>query len=286
MSYEPLLSAYPFPAFVVLLSSRSTHGGPSPSPVFANKAFCTLLLGHEARTNELEGIWLESLHTLDQARAFTDWAFASVGHEPDANTLEVELKLQWTDARPKLELARSILDGYVVITSIPRSILPGSSISPPVPRPTHSSLPVLPSSLLFSSTPSCHELYEAYDWSSTPLGPRESWSDTLQAAVNYALANPFPTCVWWRAKGTTELVLLYNDEYAAIAGSKHPFIFGKAGSVAWGELWEMIGPVSARVLQGETIFRTEDLLFFNRLTEKKLPEETYHSWNYVRDLCF
>ena len=46
----------------------------------------------------------------------------------------------------------------------------------------------------------------------------------------------------------------------------------------------MIGPVSASVLQGESIYRVEDLLFFNRLTEKKLPEETYHSWNYVRAL--
>lgn len=281
MSYEPLLGAYPFPAFVVVLSSRSTHGGPSPSPVFANKAFSALLLGREAHISELEGLWLEALHSLAQARAFTDWAFAATEHEPVTSTLEVELRLRWTNARPKLELAQTLLDGHVVITSLPRSALPQPpQASPPLHRPARASVPVLPSSVLFSSTPSCIELFENYDWASTPLGPRESWSDTFQAALNYALANPFPTCVWWGK----ELVLLYNDGYAAIAGSKHPDIFGKAGPVAWGELWEMIGPVSARVLQGESIFRMEDLLFFNRLTEMKLPEETYHNWNFVRVL--
>jgi hypothetical protein len=94
------------------------------------------------------------------------------------------------------------------------------------------------------------------------------------------------------------MVIIYNDAYAVMAGSKHPEIFGKTGSTAWSELWETLGPLSVRVLAGETVYRTEgkfidslfvwlcltrpsDLLFFNRLTDANFPEETYHNWSYI-----
>jgi len=34
-------------------------------------------------------------------------------------------------------------------------------------------------------------------------------------------------------------------------------------------------------MEGNAVGKHDDLLFFERLTEKKLPEEVYHSWNYV-----
>lgn len=56
-------------------------------------------------------------------------------------------------------------------------------------------------------------------------------------------------CLWWGP----ELVLLYNDAYKEMAGSKHPQIFGERGSVSWGELWDSIGPLAKQVFSGQTI---------------------------------
>ncbi|KAH8117651.1 hypothetical protein DFH11DRAFT_1724631 [Phellopilus nigrolimitatus] len=121
------------------------------------------------------------------------------------------------------------------------------------------------------------EMIENYDWHLTPLGPRSAWGSSLCMVVNYILANPFPLSIWWGP----ELVLLYNDAYKEMADHKHPHIFAKHGSVSWAELWESIGPLVTKVFHGEAVAKRDDLLFINRMTETKLPEETYHSWSWV-----
>lgn len=37
-----------------------------------------------------------------------------------------------------------------------------------------------------------------------------------------------------------------------------------------------LGPLVQTVLDGNAVAKQDDLLFFERLTEKMLPEETYH----------
>jgi len=59
--------------------------------------------------------------------------------------------------------------------------------------------------------------------------------------------------LWWGP----EAVLLYNDAYMEMAGSKHPHIFAERGSVAWGELWETIGPLAHRCFGGESVAKVE-----------------------------
>ena len=48
-------------------------------------------------------------------------------------------------------------------------------------------------------------------------------------------------------------MLLYNDAYKEIAGSKHPHIFAERSSVSWGELWESIGPLAHKAISGEAV---------------------------------
>src|SRR5262245_51243609 len=36
----------------------------------------------------------------------------------------------------------------------------------------------------------------AFDWSTSPLGPRETWSAALRATVGVMLANRFPLLLW------------------------------------------------------------------------------------------
>lgn len=64
-----------------------------------------------------------------------------------------------------------------------------------------------------------------------------------------SLASPFRSSLWWGE----DSVLIYNDEYARMLGQKHPQMLGAAGAVGWSELWDTLGPLAARVMQGETV---------------------------------
>jgi hypothetical protein len=53
------------------------------------------------------------------------------------------------------------------------------------------------------------ELTRRFDWSKTPLGPVETWPDTLLTTVNMLLATRHPMFLWWGP----ELIQFYNDAY-------------------------------------------------------------------------
>ena len=76
--------------------------------------------------------------------------------------------------------------------------------------PTHaiSGAPAL--DLLFPSTGEMAERVRAFDWAATPLGPLESWPQSLLVAVGICLNSRFPTFVWWGP----ELINIHNDAYA------------------------------------------------------------------------
>ncbi|HYF55481.1 MAG TPA: hybrid sensor histidine kinase/response regulator, partial [Salinarimonas sp.] len=61
------------------------------------------------------------------------------------------------------------------------------------------------------------------DWTGTPLGPIESWPQSLKTAVGIMAATRHPVFIFWGP----ELACLYNDAYAASLGpEKHPAILG------------------------------------------------------------
>src|ERR1700684_4289073 len=80
------------------------------------------------------------------------------------------------------------------------------------------------------------DLFRAWDWRSTPLGPMENWSEVLLSTVNLLLAAPFPAALYWGS----ELVLLYNDAYRAMLSDKHLRSLGQAGREVWLETWPLI----------------------------------------------
>ena len=61
-------------------------------------------------------------------------------------------------------------------------------------------------------------LMRARDWMRSPLGPPESWPNSLRTVVELMLQSRFPMFVAWGEA----LGFLYNDPYAEILGSKHP----------------------------------------------------------------
>jgi signal transduction histidine kinase len=117
-------------------------------------------------------------------------------------------------------------------------------------------------------------LMRAKDWSQTRLGVRDKWPQSLKTALSIVLSSRFPMIVFWGP----ELCVLYNDAYIPIFANKHPDVLGKPGVEAWGEVWDVIGPMFDAVMRrGETTWSNDQLLFLRR---KGFAEETYFTWSY------
>src|SRR5277367_1207817 len=76
----------------------------------------------------------------------------------------------------------------------------------------------------------------AYNWSETPLGSIEDWSETLLATVNLMLHSPFPTILSWGP----EMVFLYNDAAISTLTVKHPKALGGLYSEVFHEAWDLV----------------------------------------------
>ncbi|MDQ2773624.1 MAG: PAS domain-containing protein [Acidobacteriota bacterium] len=117
------------------------------------------------------------------------------------------------------------------------------------------------------------------DWSKTPLGPPETWPQTLKTQINICLNSRFAILIWWGPA----LVMLYNDRYREIIGDKHPVAMGQAGAECWPEIWDMIGPMLRGVFeQGEATWADDLYLPLNR---KGYREECFFTFSYspIRD---
>ncbi len=94
-------------------------------------------------------------------------------------------------------------------------------------------------------------LVRAYDWSSTPLGRIEDWSESLLCSVNLMLACAFPSLIFWGE----ELVQLYNDAFIPLLAERHASGLGQPAMECWWDAWEIIGPNLRRVMEDkETVY--------------------------------
>ncbi|MBP2296518.1 PAS domain S-box protein [Azospirillum rugosum] len=98
-------------------------------------------------------------------------------------------------------------------------------------------------------------LVRGHDWSATPLGPPETWTQSLRTVVNLMLTSGQAMFVAWGP----ELTFLYNDGYAPIFGAKHPAALGRPFHEVWSDIWPQFGPLVGRTLSGEALWH-EDLL--------------------------
>ncbi|HEX8440110.1 ATP-binding protein [Archangium sp.] len=115
----------------------------------------------------------------------------------------------------------------------------------------------------------------ALDWSSTPLGPVEGWSQSLRGAVSICLTSRFPIALLCGP----EFVVLYNDAYIPILGHKHPRLaLGRPGREAWAEIWHVIQPMLEGVrTTGQATWSDEQLLVIDRAG---YLEEAYFTFSY------
>jgi len=116
------------------------------------------------------------------------------------------------------------------------------------------------------------------DWSSSPLGPPDSWPQSLRTVVGLLLQSRFPMFVAWGK----DLAFLYNDSYAEILGAKHPAALGAPFRDIWAEIWADISPLIDAAMAGQATYREDLPLLMNR---KGYDEHTWFTFSYspVRD---
>jgi PAS domain S-box-containing protein len=111
-----------------------------------------------------------------------------------------------------------------------------------------------------------------HDWSLTPLGPIQEWSETLLATTNLMLHSPFPTILSWGP----EMVFLYNDAAISTLTVKHPGALGALYRDVFSEAWDLVGADLENCLyRGETSVR--DGMFIPILFNGVLED---HYWSY------
>ncbi len=115
----------------------------------------------------------------------------------------------------------------------------------------------------------------SYDWSQTPLGRIEDWSETLLATANLMLHSPFPTILSWGP----EMVFLYNDAAISTLTTKHPNALGRLYRDVFREAWDLVSAdLEACLYRGETAVR--DNMFIPILLNGAL-EDQYFSYSLI-----
>src|SRR5687768_766395 len=116
-------------------------------------------------------------------------------------------------------------------------------------------------------------LMRTIDWSRTPVGPVETWPQSLRTALSILLETGFPMYIAWGP----EFTQFYNDGYRPILGAtKHPAI-GRGTPETFAEIWDLIGPMFRGVLEGRATTVVDFLLPLDRYG---FTEECYFIFSY------
>ena len=76
----------------------------------------------------------------------------------------------------------------------------------------------------------CGALVRAFPWSTTAVGPVETWPASLKTTVGTLLHSRHPMFLWWGP----DLIQIYNDAYVPSFGvGKHPAAMGQPGRDCW-----------------------------------------------------
>ena len=117
------------------------------------------------------------------------------------------------------------------------------------------------------------ELMRAHDWSTSDLGPPETWPDGLKSAVSICLNFKLPFALYWGPKYT----MFYNDAFRPMVGDKHPGCLGRPGQEVWAEIWHAIGPMWQQIREtGQGVWFEDSVYFMER---HGYVEECYFSFN-------
>ncbi|MBP1807608.1 PAS domain S-box-containing protein [Rubellimicrobium aerolatum] len=101
----------------------------------------------------------------------------------------------------------------------------------------------------------------AHDWSSTPLGPLETWPQSLRSTLSTCLNSQAVSAIYWGP----EFRLLYNDAYRPFLDSRHPWALGRPMAEIWPTMWQALTASAGQVYEtGHGIVAENQLLLMER----------------------
>ena len=123
---------------------------------------------------------------------------------------------------------------------------------------------------LFAGSGEVARRMRALDWSATTLGPVEHWPMSLRVCLRIVLASAYPMAILWGS----DYIVLYNDGYLPMVGTRHPWALGLAAREAFPEGWDFAGSMYNKVMtQGQEA---------NLLTDQLIPNNRH---NYLEE-CY
>ena len=121
---------------------------------------------------------------------------------------------------------------------------------------------------------SMRSVYDDVDWSSTALGPPDSWPALLRLLVDLCLDSEFPVQIGWGP----DLLMLYNDPYIPLLGAeKHPWALGRPASEVGPQLWPASEEHLREVMETGRPYHTEDQQLI--IDRHGFPEEAYFNFS-------
>ncbi|HEX8401889.1 MAG TPA: PAS domain S-box protein [Allosphingosinicella sp.] len=114
-----------------------------------------------------------------------------------------------------------------------------------------------------------------HDWASTPLGSPRTWPQALRSALAICLGSPIVSALHWGP----DLILLYNDAYAAALDERHPRALGRPLQEALHESWNVLSPQLAVVMRTGEGFSTDSQRL--PLPRNGRVEDTYWSYSFT-----
>jgi len=119
------------------------------------------------------------------------------------------------------------------------------------------------------------QMIREYDWASSPLGPVDTWPQSLRTCIRIMLTSRQPIWIGWGR----ELIKFYNDPYLGIIGGKHPWALGQPASEVWKDIWKDIEPMLRQVMEEDQGTYVESQLLI--MERNGYPEETYYTFSYT-----
>ncbi|HEV8335787.1 MAG TPA: ATP-binding protein [Candidatus Polarisedimenticolia bacterium] len=114
---------------------------------------------------------------------------------------------------------------------------------------------------------------KAKDWSKTPLGPMDSWPQSLRTTVSLVQASNSPISLAWGPGH----VQIYNDGYWPICGAKHPASMGQDFRECWASAFPVIGEAYATAWSGKSAYLEKMRMFLDRYG---FLEETWFTFSF------
>ncbi len=103
-------------------------------------------------------------------------------------------------------------------------------------------------------------LIRSMDWSKTPLGPPQTWPQSLRTSVSLCMSSTFPILIAW---GPDD-IQIYNDAYRPICGDLHPRSMGGAFKEVWASALPVVGDAFDRAHKGEGTYIRDQRMFLDR----------------------